>query len=137
MRILAKSARFRMSPLLGISLALALALSTQVSGRLLLRGMHGAARAGQATIEAARLQVEPALFIGGLLVSRSRHIIAGSIMGCTAGATVGGGAAAVASLATGGVALPSIPLAAGIGCLVGGATAAAIAYPLDSWALEE
>lgn len=134
MRILARTSGIRYSPLIALVLALGI-VSLAAGQRVVWRGLAGAADAGQSAVETIRYQVEPAIFVGGLLVSRSRHVIAGAAMGCTAGAAVGAGGAAIVGVATGGAGLAALPAAAGIGCLAGAAGGIALGYPLDSWSL--
>src|SRR5689334_10293476 len=82
MRIIARASRVRVAPL--VALLLGLALLTPLSDRMLLRAFSGAGQMAETSLQAARDTVEPAIFIGGLYVSRSRHIIAGAGLGCTA-----------------------------------------------------
>jgi len=82
MRIIARASRVRVGPLVG--LLLAVALLTQISDRMLLRAIAGAGQFAESSLQATRETVEPAIFIGGLFVSRSRHVIAGAGLGCTA-----------------------------------------------------
>ena len=133
MRILAKAQGVKYSPV--IVLVLALAIFSVIGQRTLIRGVHGAAVAGENALEWIRIEVEPTVFVGGLFVSRSRHVIAGAAMGCVAGGTVGAGSAAVLGAITGGIGLATLPPAAGIGCLLGAGGGIAIGYPLDSWSL--
>lgn len=133
MRILAKAQGIRVSPV--IALVLALGLASVLGERALRRSVQGTAGYGASFTTLLRLEVEPALFKGGIVVSRNRHIIAGAAMGCAAGAAVGGGGAAAAGLVSGGLAWAAIPAATGIGCLIGAGAGAALGYPLDSWAL--
>ncbi|HEV2546241.1 MAG TPA: hypothetical protein VGU20_02800 [Stellaceae bacterium] len=119
-----------------VALVLGLAVLTQVSDRMLLRAVVGAGQVAETSLQAARETVEPAIFIGGLYVSRSRHVIAGAGLGCTAGAILGAGSAVALGLFTAGAGFATVPTAAAIGCLSGGAIGVALGYPLDSWALE-
>jgi hypothetical protein len=79
------------------------------------------------TLERMQRSVEPAIYIGGIVVSRSRNTIAAGVMGCATGAMIGGGL----SLATGGLALP---LAASLGCGIGALSGGALGWPLDDYA---
>ena len=138
MRTVARTYRVRLSPLIAVVLAFAaFSLFTEtVRGRgLLLSAINGAADAGAASIEGVRVRVEPAIFIGGVIVSRSRHVIAGAAMGCVAGGTLGAGGAAVLGLVSGGVGFATVPFAGMVGCVAGGIGGAAFGYPLDTWAL--
>ena len=133
MRILARTAGARYSPVIVVVLALA-----GLSGpgeRALFRALHSAAGTSQTVVDGVRAEIEPAVFVGGLVVSRSRNTIAGALMGCGTGAVVGSGTVAAASMLTGGAALPALPVAAAVGCLVGATGGFAVGYPLDSWAL--
>jgi hypothetical protein len=137
MRILARTAGARFSP--AIAVVLALAVLSGPGERALFRALHSAAGTGQTVMDGVRAgvrtQIEPAVFIGGLFVSRSRNTISGLIMGCGAGAALGTAAVAAASVISGGAALPTLPAAAAVGCLVGATGGFAVGYPLDSWAL--
>ena len=134
MRILARAQGIRYSPV--IALVLALAVVSVIGERALRRGAHSAAGVSARIADTIRLEVEPVIFIGGLVVSRSRHVIAGAVMGCGAGAATGAGAAVVAGVLTGGLGWAAVPPAAGVGCLVGAGAGIAVGYPLDSWSLE-
>lgn len=123
-----------MAPL--VALILGLAALTQLSDRMLLRAFSSAGQVAESSLETARETVEPAIFIGGLYVSRSRHVIAGAGLGCTAGAILGAGSAVALGLFTAGAGFAAVPTAAAVGCLAGGAIGVALGYPLDSWALE-
>lgn len=134
MRLIARASRVRVAPL--VALILALALLTQISDRMLLRAFSSAGQIAGNSLQAVRETVEPAIFIGGLYVSRSRHVIAGAGLGCTAGAILGAGSAATLGFFTAGAGFAAVPAAAAVGCLSGGAIGVALGYPLDSWALE-
>jgi hypothetical protein len=134
MRIIARASRTRVAPL--VAMVLGLAILTQISDRMVFRAVMGAGQIAETSLQTAREAVEPAIFIGGLYVSRSRHVIAGAGLGCTAGAILGAGSAAALGLFTAGAGFAAVPTAAAIGCLSGGAIGVALGYPLDSWALE-
>jgi hypothetical protein len=134
MRIIARASRARLAPL--VALVLGLAVLSQISDRMLLRALHGAGQAAENSLQAAREAVEPTIFIGGVYVSRSRHVIAGAGLGCTVGAVLGAGSAAALGFFTAGAGFAGVPAAAAIGCLSGGAIGAALGYPLDTWALD-
>ena len=95
-----------------------------------------------ATIERAigkvQDRVEPAIMIGGILLERTRHMIAGGTLGCAVGAGLSATVAGGAALLTGGVAGVAIPTAATIGCGLGAPIGAAFGYPLDgyNWELD-
>ncbi len=135
MRLIAKTQGLKYSPVIVLMLALALALASVVGERAIRRSVHHAAGVGATLADAIRLKVEPAVFLGGLVVSRSRHMIAGSVMGCAAGAGLGAGTAALAGIVTGGLGWAALPPAAAAGCVIGAAGGFAIGYPLDTWSL--
>lgn len=82
-----------------------------------------------------RLQrnVEPAIVIGGILLERSRHTIAGAAMGCVSGAAMGAMTALGAGAVSGGVAIVGLPVAAALGCGIGGAIGMSMGSPLDQY----
>jgi len=85
------------------------------------------------TLGEAHTRAEHAIFLGGIVLERHRHVIAGGLLGCAAGAAVGGGAAAVTGLFTAGVGFAAIPSASLVGCSLAGAGGAALGYPLDDY----
>jgi hypothetical protein len=133
MRLLARNHTIRYSPV--IAFLLVLVAVSLLGEHALRRGLSDAAWAEQTAIHRARLTVEPALFLGGIVVSRNRHVIAGAVMGCGAGAVLGAGAATALAVATGGIGLAALPPVAGAGCVIGAAAGIAVGYPLDNWAL--
>ena len=134
MRIIARASRVRLGPV--VALVLALAVLTQFSDRTVLRALNGAGQMAESSLQAMREEAEPALFIGGVYVSRSRHVIAGAGLGCTVGAVLGAGSAMALGFITAGGGFAAVPAAAAIGCLSGGVVGAALGYPLDTWALD-
>ena len=81
-------------------------------------------------------RAEHAIMIGGILIERHRHVAAGVAEGCALGAVAGGIGGAVIGLATGGTALALLPTFVSIGCGLGAAAGATVAYPLDDYLLE-
>ena len=83
-------------------------------------------------------RVEPAILVGGVVLERTRHMIAGGTLGCAAGAGVGLVVAGGAAILTGGAAAVAMPTAAAIGCGLGAPIGAAFGYPLDryNWDLD-
>jgi hypothetical protein len=134
MRILARSSGIRYSPVIAVALALAV---LGVIGQHALRRQIDAAMGGSSAVDRLRHDVEPAVVLGGIVVSRNRHTIAGAALGCGSGAALGAAGAAVLGLASGGIGFAAVPPAAGLGCLVGGALGVAEGYPLDNWALDD
>jgi len=134
MRVLARRPAMLVYPAVAIFLALAI---SDLSVNPMPPGSWE--RAADATLAATGIihrDAEQAIFVGGIVVSRSRHTIAGAAMGCVAGAAMGATTAAVVGLVTGGAALAAVPPAAVVGCAIGAASGAAFGYPLDTWALE-
>ncbi len=85
------------------------------------------------TLENIQRGFEPAIYTGGIFVSRSRNTIAGGVMGCAAGVGAGIAITGGLSLVTGGLALLSVPVAGVIGCGVGAFGGAALGRPLDDF----
>lgn len=135
MRLSARTQGLRYSPVIVLMLAVALVLASVIGEHAIRRGLHHAAAAGATLADTIRLKVEPTIFRGGMIVSRSRHVIAGSAMGCAAGAGLGAGTAALAGALTGGIGWAALPPAAALGCVIGAAGGFAIGYPLDTWSL--
>lgn len=133
MRILARSNGIRYSPIIIVALILAV---LGVIGQHALQRRFAAA-GGANAIDRLRHDVEPAVVLGGIVVSRNRHTIAGAALGCTAGAALGAGGAAALGVASGGIGFAAVLPAAGFGCLIGGGLGVAEGYPLDNWALDD
>lgn len=119
---------------------LALVFFTGIAGRIadftVLPAWPQIARSVEFAVGKMQDRIEPMIFLGGIVVERSRHMIAGGAMGCVVGAGIGATAAAGLGLLTGGVALAGVPVAATVGCGIGGLGGAAFGYPLDSYAWE-
>lgn len=134
MRILARTPTLRFSPV--VVAILALAALTPPAEHAVVRGALSVTHTSERAVERLRADAEPLVFLGGLVVSRNRHVIAGAVMGCGAGAAIGASGAGLFGLVTGGAGLAAVPPAAAIGCVIGGAGGIATGYPLDNWALE-
>lgn len=76
-------------------------------------------------------KAEQAIVVGGVLIYRHRHTIAGATLGCLAGATVGAGSALGAGVATGGATVAGAGPAAALGCGLGALGGAAMGRQLD------
>ncbi len=87
------------------------------------------------TTHKLQARVEPAVMIGGILIERHRHALAGAILGCGTGAGIGAAAAAGIGVATGGVGFLTAPVAAAVGCGIGGIAGIPIGRPLDDYGL--
>lgn len=83
--------------------------------------------AGQDLIAGA----EKAIVVGGVLIYRHRHTIAGATLGCAAGSLAGTASTLGAAPATGGASLSAVAPVAALGCGLGAAAGAALGYPLD------
>jgi hypothetical protein len=84
-------------------------------------------------------RVEPAIMVGGIVLERTRHMVAGATLGCAVGAGIGVTVASGAALITGGAAGFTIPTAVSIGCALGTTIGGAFGYPLDryNWDLDD
>ena len=78
-----------------------------------------------------REKTEKAIVIGGVLLHRHRHTVAGVAVGCVVGSAAAVTTAAGAGLVTGGVSLPSAAPAAALGCGLGALSGAAMGRRLD------
>jgi len=76
-------------------------------------------------------RAEQAIVVGGVLVYRHRHAIAGATLGCLAGATIGATSALGAGVATGGATVAGAGPAAALGCGFGALGGAAMGRELD------
>ncbi|HYG87649.1 MAG TPA: hypothetical protein VD978_15425 [Azospirillum sp.] len=83
------------------------------------------------TAKELRSEAERAIILGGAILYRYRHTIAGMTLGCTAGAIVGATGGVAAGLATSGTTLPGTGPATAIGCALGAAAGAQLGLPLD------
>jgi hypothetical protein len=88
-----------------------------------------AARAAEQTL---REKTEQAIVMGGVLLYRHRHAVAGAALGCVAGSVAATTTALGAGLATGGGALTTTAPAAALGCGLGALGGAAIGQRLDN-----
>jgi hypothetical protein len=88
-----------------------------------------AARAAQQTL---RQKAEQAIVVGGVLLYRHRHAVAGAALGCVAGSMIATTTTLGAGLATGGASLTTTAPAAAVGCGLGALGGAAIGQQLDT-----
>ena len=88
-----------------------------------------AARVAERTL---REQAEQAIVIGGVLLYRHRHAVAGAALGCVAGSLAATTTTLGAGLATGGASLTTAAPAAALGCGLGALGGAAIGQRLDN-----
>jgi hypothetical protein len=91
-------------------------------------GMAAAQAAQQTFLE----QAERAIVVGGVVLYRHRHAVAGAAIGCVAGSLAATTTAIGAGLATGGSALAGTAPAAALGCGLGALGGAALGHPLDN-----
>jgi hypothetical protein len=96
-----------------------------LSGRM----PHAAAR----SVGRAQDGAEHGVTLGGIVLERNRHAVAGGVMGCVVGAVVGAGVGVVASVFTAGSGLALIPTAGAVGCGMAGMGGIVIGYPLDDY----
>jgi hypothetical protein len=88
-----------------------------------------AARAAEQTL---RDKAEQAIVIGGVLLYRHRHAVAGAALGCVAGSVAATTTTFGAALASGGASLTATAPAAALGCGLGALGGAAMGQRLDS-----
>ena len=93
----------------------------------LAQGWNAARTAEQSLLDQAR----EAIVVGGVVLYRHRHAIAGATMGCVAGSMAAATLSVGAGLATGGAALAGTAPAAALGCGLGAVGGAALGQPLD------
>jgi hypothetical protein len=118
----------RISALLaGLALVLPAARAEAAWSDVLEDGMAAARDAPQAFLDKA----EQAIVVGGVLLYRHRHAIAGAALGCVAGSLAATTTAFGAGLASGGAALAGTAPAAALGCGLGALGGAALGQPLD------
>jgi hypothetical protein len=91
------------------------------------QGLSTARAAEQDLLEQARR----AIVIGGVVLYRHRHAVAGAAMGCVAGSMAATTLSLGAGLASGGAALAGTAPAAALGCGLGALGGAALGQPLD------
>ena len=70
--------------------------------------------------------------VGGVLLYRHRHAVAGAALGCVAGSMIATTTTLGAGLATGGASLTTTAPAAAVGCGLGALGGAAIGQQLDN-----
>lgn len=136
MRGLYRNQPARSAMLLAAALALVFfaGLESRVADFALLRLWPQVAQNVDAAAGRIQDRIEPVIVLGGIVVERSRHIIAGAVMGCAVGAGVGATAAVGLGLFTGGITLAGVPAASAVGCGIGGLGGASFGYPLDRYA---
>jgi hypothetical protein len=88
-----------------------------------------AARGAQQTL---REKAEQAIVLGGVLLYRHRHAVAGAALGCVAGSVAATTTTLGAGLATGGASLTTTAPAAALGCGLGALGGAALGQRLDN-----
>ena len=117
---------------LGLVLALlAMAAPAQAAETTWSERMADALERARDQSEHLAQKAEQAIVIGGVLVYRHRHTIAGATLGCLAGATIGATSALGAGVATGGATVAGAGPAAALGCGLGALGGAAMGRELD------
>ena len=114
--------------LAGLALALPAGRAEAASPDVRQEGMAAAQAVQQRVLE----QAEQAIVVGGVLLYRHRHAVAGAAIGCVAGSVAATSTAIGAGLATGGTALAGAGPAAALGCGLGALGGAALGHPLDN-----
>jgi hypothetical protein len=87
--------------------------------------------AARATEQTLRQKAEQAIVIGGVLLYRHRHAVAGAALGCVAGSVAATTTTLGAALASGGASLTTTAPAAALGCGLGALGGAAMGRQLD------
>jgi hypothetical protein len=87
--------------------------------------------AARLTQETLRAKTEKAIVVGGVLLYRHRHTVAGAAVGCMVGSMAAATTAAGAGLVTGGASLAAAAPAAALGCGLGALSGAAMGRELD------
>ena len=118
-----------------LALALLLAVALAASADWLMHRHAASPGTGFAaqTLGVAQDGAEHAIYIGGILLERNRHVVVGAVLGCVAGAGIGAGAAAVVGVFTAGAGFAAIPAAAAAGCGLAGFGGGALGWPLDDY----
>jgi hypothetical protein len=116
--------------LLVVALALAAApgRADAASSDVVREGLE-AARAAEQML---REKTEQAIVLGGVLLYRHRHAVAGAALGCVAGSLAATTTTLGAGLATGGASLTTTAPAAALGCGLGALGGAALGQQLDN-----
>jgi hypothetical protein len=114
--------------LAGLALALPAGRAEAAWSDVLQDRMAAAQAAQQSFLERA----EQAIVVGGVLLYRHRHAVAGAAIGCVAGSVAATTTAIGAGFATGGAALAGTGPAAALGCGLGALGGAALGHPLDN-----
>jgi hypothetical protein len=113
--------------LAGLAAALASAPAEAAWPEALREGLSGARAVEQNLLDEAR----QAIVIGGVVLYRHRHAVAGAAMGCVAGSLAATTLSLGAGLATGGAALAGTGPAAALGCGLGAVGGGVLGQPLD------
>jgi hypothetical protein len=111
-----------------LSLAAAPARAEPAWADVLRDGLEAGGSVQQQLLEKA----EQAIVVGGVLLYRHRHAVAGAALGCVAGSMVATTTTLGAGLATGGTALTTAAPAAALGCGLGALGGAAMGQRLDN-----
>jgi hypothetical protein len=115
--------------LVGATLLLAAAPArAETEWARVLQDSLAATHAAQQTLLA---KAEQAIVVGGVLLYRHRHAVAGAALGCVAGSMLATTTTLGAGLATGGASLTTTAPAAAVGCGLGALGGVAIGQQLD------
>ncbi len=113
--------------LAGLAVALASGRAEAAWSTTLQDGLRAARITEQKLLDEARR----AIVIGGVVLYRHRHAVAGAAMGCVAGSMAATTLSLGAGLATGGAALAGTAPAAALGCGLGAVAGGVLGQPLD------
>jgi hypothetical protein len=113
--------------LAGLAVALASGRAEAAWPEALRDGLSAARSVEQDLLDEAR----QAIVIGGVVLYRHRHAVAGAVIGCVAGSMAATTLSLGAGLATGGAALAGTGPAAALGCGLGALGGGVLGQPLD------
>jgi hypothetical protein len=116
---------------LGLVAGLAVALASGRAEAAWPELLHDGLGAARATEQNLLDQARQAIVIGGVVLYRHRHAVAGAALGCLAGSMAATTLSLGAGLATGGAALAGAAPAAALGCGLGALGGGVLGQPLD------
>jgi hypothetical protein len=116
---------------LGLLAGLAVAVASGRAEAAWPEGLQEGLSAARAVEQDLLDEARRAIVIGGVVLYRHRHAVAGAAMGCVAGSMAATTLSLGAGLATGGAALVGTGPAAALGCGLGALGGGVLGQPLD------
>jgi hypothetical protein len=119
---------------LGLLAGLALAVASgraEAAEATWSKSLHDGLNAARAVERSLLDEARQAIVIGGVVLYRHRHAVAGATMGCVAGSMAATMLSLGAGLASGGAALVGAGPAAALGCGLGAVGGGVLGQPLD------